>query len=65
MIGVDVTWSDPNTFAATIVYAMPLTIPFWRTIRTRRTTLLLLAYTALATTCVLLTGSRTGFVGLA
>ena len=64
MIGLDKTLSDPNSFAASLIYVLPLTIPFWSMARSSRDTLLLLAYTALTTVCVLLTGSRTGFVGL-
>src|SRR5215471_13515085 len=29
MIGVDVTYSDPNTFAATLLHALPYVLPFW------------------------------------
>ena len=30
MIGVDETSGEPNAFGATIVYSLPLTVPFWR-----------------------------------
>ncbi len=64
MVGIDNTHGDPNAFAATVVYALPMTIPFWRTLRTWRDATLLGIYTALTITCVMLTGSRAGFVGL-
>lgn len=64
LVGVDGTLNDPNSFAASLVCAVPLTIPFWRRARSRRETALLLGYTTLTATCVLLTGSRTGFAGL-
>lgn len=64
MIGVDTTFGDPNSFGASLVYALPLTIPFWRTAQSRRDQWLLAGYTALAVTCILLTGSRSAFVGL-
>lgn len=64
MIGVDTTFSDPNTFAATLLYSLLLTLPFWFQPGTTRGRALLLGYTGLTVLCVLLTGSRTGFVGL-
>jgi O-antigen ligase len=65
MVGVDETYRDPNTFSATLLYSLPLTLPFWME-RPRGWVKLGLVYYALLTvTCVLLTGSRGGFVGLA
>lgn len=64
MIGVDETYRDPNTFAATILYSLPLTIPFWLTARGRLARLLLLYYTALSVVCIVNTGSRSGLAGL-
>ncbi len=63
MIGVDMTYRDPNAFASTLLLALPLTLPFWRT-ATGRIRLLLAGFTASAALCVFLTGSRTGFIGL-
>ncbi len=64
MIGVDSTLGDPNSFAASLVYAFPITIPFWRSIRKRWETWALVGYAGLTCVCVLLTGSRTGLMGL-
>lgn len=64
MIGVDTTLGDPNSFAASLVYALPMTIPFWSTWRRNSFRLALGAYCLLTVICVLLTGSRTGLVGL-
>jgi O-antigen ligase len=64
MIGVDATLGDPNSFAASTLYALPITIPFWRTARKRWESWALAGYTGLTIICVLLTGSRTGFMGL-
>ena len=64
MIGVDSTLGDPNSFAASLLYALPLAFPFWRTAQSRLQQGTLLLYAALTGTCILLTGSRTGFVGL-
>lgn len=64
MGGVDQTMRQPNSFAATCVYALPMLFPLF-TLAQRRWHYLLLAGSAvLSITCVLLTGSRTGFVGL-
>jgi O-antigen ligase len=64
MVGVDATYNDPNTFAATLLYALPMLLPFWTKDASRRTKLLVFGYLALTVTCILLTGSRTGFLGL-
>jgi O-antigen ligase len=64
MIGVDVTYSDPNAFAAALLYALPLTVPFWLERPRRVPRWVLLGFTVLAAICILRTGSRAGFVGL-
>jgi O-antigen ligase len=64
MVGVDVTYADPNAFAATVLLSLPMTLPFWNHNRSIALRLLLVAYTVTACGCILLTGSRTGFVGL-
>jgi O-antigen ligase len=64
MVGVDVTYADPNAFASTVLLALPLTLPFWNSTRSTAVRLLLGLFTLAACTCILLTGSRTGFVGL-
>jgi O-antigen ligase len=63
MIGVDVTYRDPNSFASTLLLALPLTMPLWKGAKGLRR-LALAGFTGAAGLCVLLTGSRTGFVGL-
>ncbi len=65
MIGVDVTFRDPNNFASTLLLALPMTLPFYRTATTFWTRLPLYLFTGMAAVCIVLTGSRTGFVGLA
>jgi O-antigen ligase len=64
MIGVDLTFSDPNAFASTLLYTMPLLVPFWREQPRRVPRWFILGYGLCAAGCILLTGSRTGFVGL-
>ncbi len=64
MIGVDVTYYDPNAFASTLLLSLPMTLPFWAEASNWRKRLPLLAYTLSACGCILLTGSRSGFMGL-
>jgi O-antigen ligase len=65
MVGVDVTFRDPNSFASTLLLSLVMTLPFWPTAKTLNARLPLLALCLPACGCILLTGSRTGFVGLA
>jgi O-antigen ligase len=64
MIGVDATFSDPNAFASTLLYTLPLTLPFWTERPRRIPRLVLIGYTLGVVGCILLTGSRAGFMGL-
>jgi O-antigen ligase len=64
MIGVDDTFGDPNTFSATILYSMPLLLPFWNDPPDRRRRGLIVGYVALNMICILLTGSRRAYLGI-
>jgi O-antigen ligase len=64
LIGVDATYNDPNTFAATVLYALPMSFPFWAERPRGALRALLLGYSGLSLVCILLTGSRGGLVGL-
>jgi hypothetical protein len=64
MIGVDTTMGDPNTFGATVVFALPFVVPFWRDRPSARLRLFLAGYVVLSMVCIGLTGSRSAFVGL-
>ncbi len=64
MVGVDVTFRDPNAFAYTLLTALPMTLPFWSEKRTPLRRVLLFGYVGLSILCILLTGSRAAFVGL-
>jgi O-antigen ligase len=64
MIGVDVTYNDPNAFASGLLYTLPLTMPLWASRPSRGLRVLLVCYTLGVCACVALTGSRGGFVGL-
>lgn len=65
MMAISTTEGDPNSFAATIAYALPLVKPLWMTASSRRVRWLLAGYVALAVVCIGLTGSRSGLVLLA
>lgn len=65
MIGVDTTLGDPNSFGASIVFALPLVYALWKAeIGGRLGRYLLLGYVGLSALCVLLTGSRSSLLGL-
>jgi O-antigen ligase len=64
LLGIDLTFGDPNTFAATILYSLPLAMALWPFARQLWQRGLLAGYGLLSLVCVLLTSSRTGFVGL-
>jgi O-antigen ligase len=64
MIGVDQTMNHPNSFGASIVYALPFVTPLLLDRPTPRMKYFLLGYVGLSVLCVLLTGSRSSFVGL-
>src|SRR5262249_37709430 len=64
MTGVDTTFGDPNAFASSLLYTVPLALSLWAAkpgILLRR---LLACYLLGVCLCIMLTGSRTGFVGL-
>jgi O-antigen ligase len=64
LIGVDMTFNDPNAFASSVVFSLPLTLPFWADRPRWRGRLLLIGYTGTVCLCVALTGSRAGMIGL-
>jgi hypothetical protein len=63
MIGVDESCGDPNSFGASIVYALPLVIPFWLCRPSLLIRGFLVGYVVLSMGCIALTGSRSAFVG--
>jgi len=62
MIGVDQAHGDPNTFAASIVLSLPFVLAVWRADKRRYVRLACFAFGLLALVCIVLTGSRSGFV---
>jgi O-antigen ligase len=65
MIGVDSSLGDPNSFGASIVYALPLVAAFWRAgVWGKTGRFLLVCYVGLSSLCILLTGSRGSLIAL-
>jgi O-antigen ligase len=65
MIGVDGTLGDPNSFGASIVFALPMVTAMWRGgVWGRTGRVLLVGYVGLSSLCILLTGSRSSLLGL-
>ena len=64
MIGVDSTYGNPNSFASSLLLTLPLAMALWACRPGQALRLFLLIHAAAVTGCVLLTGSRAGFIGL-
>lgn len=65
MVGVDTTLGDPNSFGASIIYALPIVAAAWQSgIAGRFGKFLLTGYVGLSSLCILLTGSRGSLLGL-
>ncbi len=64
MMGIDQSYGDPNAFASSLLYALPLTLPLWATRPSKLLRLTLVSFTFGVCICVALTGSRGGLVGL-
>jgi len=64
MIGVDSSLGDPNSFGASIVFALPFARAFWLSARKWWERPALAGYVMLSVGCILLTGSRSSFLGM-
>src|SRR5919198_6331418 len=64
MLGVDTSLGDPNSFGASIVYALPFVLPFWSCKPSPLLRWFLAGYVGLSILCVALTGSRSSFLGV-
>jgi O-antigen ligase len=64
MMGVDETMGDPNAFAASIILSLPMVYCLLRFETRRLMRRLYYCYYILAVICVVLTGSRSAFVGM-
>ncbi len=62
MMGAGRSVSDPNSFAATIAFTLPLVVFGLRATASRLLRLCLVSYAALGAACVILTHSRSGLV---
>ena len=63
MRGLDDTFGHPNSVAASIVYSMPFAFGLLRSGVRKPMAPAIAAYSILSLTCILLTGSRSGFIG--
>ncbi len=64
LIGVDESMGDPNSFGATIVYALPFVVPFWLSRPSWYMRCFLIGYVTLSVVCIGLTGSRGSLITL-
>ena len=64
MIGVDSSLGDPNSFGGSIVYALPFVTLFWHHARGLWQRAFVAGYFSLSVLCILLTGSRSSFLGM-
>jgi O-antigen ligase len=65
MIGVDSSLSDPNSFAASVIYGLPMLLPVYALATRKWHTFAIGGLAGLGVVCILLTGSRSGFAALA
>jgi hypothetical protein len=64
MVGVNLSNGDPNGFAASVNYMIPMLLPVWLLVKNKWQKLALVGWFALAVICIFRTGSRTGFACL-
>jgi len=62
LIGIDQTYSDPNTFAATIVYSLPFAWALLNTKPSKWLKIVLITYGTIAIISIGFTGSRSGML---
>jgi O-antigen ligase len=62
LVGIDTTFNDPNTFAATIIYSLPFAWALWKTKPSPRIKKGLIFYGLMSVAAIGLTGSRAGMV---
>ena len=64
MIGIDTTQGDPNSFGASIVFALPFGLLFWNTAKSKWIKFGAAMFLCLSGGCILLTGSRSSLLGM-
>ena len=62
LIGIDQTYNDPNTFAATILYSLPFAWALWQSNPSKRLRQSLIFFSIMSMVAIALTGSRSGMV---
>lgn len=62
MIGIDQFANDPNTFSGSIAFSVPFLWFLWKTEEKKLHKIVYMGYASLALVCVILTGSRSGFI---
>lgn len=65
MVGVDTSLGDPNSFGASIIYALPIVVAVWKSgLGGKWAKWALAGYVGLSGLCIVLTGSRGSLIGL-
>ena len=64
MNGVDTSFGDPNAFASSLLYSVPLALSLWMAKPGKLLRLCLAGYLLGVCMCIALTGSRSAFMGL-
>jgi REP element-mobilizing transposase RayT/O-antigen ligase len=64
LIGIDQTYSDPNTFAASVVYSLPFAWALWKSDASKWIRKSMIAYGLMSFVAIIFTGSRSGMVTL-
>lgn len=64
LIGLGWTYSDPNTFAASVVYSFPFAWALWKSDTTKWLRAGLIGYGLMSAIAIMFTGSRSGMVTL-
>jgi hypothetical protein len=62
LVGIDQTYNDPNTFAATIVYSLPFAWALWKCENSKWMGRGLIGYGAMCVVAIMFTGSRSGMI---
>jgi O-antigen ligase len=62
LVGIDQTYNDPNTFAATIVYSLPFAWALWKSENSKWMGRGLIGYGAMCIVAIMFTGSRSGMI---
>ncbi len=64
LVGIDETFSNPNAFAATIIYSLPFAWALWKSEESKSIRKGLIFYGVMGVVAIIFTGSRSGMVTL-